>query len=451
MAKKTRIAGFDMGTSGLKVALADPESGKIKETKTYSYVDLHKYAAGVVPMYVYEKTVEAVLKELTAEFQLVSMSVETQLYSICGIIEGTEWVYQWNSSCDAKADSSIEEKLMRSGCRLHPLFGAYKAAALSAEGRVRFKPYGLKSAMIRFLTGDLATDYSTASSIGFLDIRNLKWNGLAEEIFGVSAEKMPELYRHNQPCGLLRKTFFAGEPSSTIVVPGLGDGPSASYACKGVSRFCGNLGTSMAARVLTMNQAPADDGMFRQAVDEKRMIVGGISPNGCSIFSLKDILKPGSIRVIQNPEPLMLMPWVHGEMTPYWSEKLSPVFLANCQRADEEAVETAVTKAVAFSFATIVNEVKKITGNTDPLLLAGGGTNNQQLIKVISGCIDDEILIPENADYLAAAGATMSAAEGMGLELIPQINVRTGPANDHSSYEEYLQWKVEAEKLARIV
>ena len=97
LGEKTEVlVGFDVGTSSLKVTIVDATSGKIIDNRRYNYQGFYEMAPGVVPVKIYKENASEVIRKLWKEFHLVAVAISTQMYSVCGMIQGELCAYQWN-------------------------------------------------------------------------------------------------------------------------------------------------------------------------------------------------------------------------------------------------------------------------------------------------------------------------------------------------------------------
>lgn len=446
--KKQRIAGFDVGTSSLKITLADPDTGLITENLKYDYAGFSELSPGVVPVKVYEENLQRALFEITGEYELLAMALDTQMYSVCAVEDGQTIAYQWNSLWEKRPEleDNFAHHLRRSGCQLDTLFGAYKIATNSNPNRT-FLPYGIKEYLLKYLTGTLATDYCTASAVGLLDIYTKRWNLPFVEMLGFKEHQMPKLFRHDMPFGTLHSQITRCE-TTTVVVPGLGDGPSASYACRQIGLFCGNLGTSMAARIFTNSpDLSSQSPLYTQVIDEELYITGGISSNACSVFTWSNNLGFQTASQLKDTKDLQFIPWIHGERAPYWSSSLRGTFLGMQADTTKEDISVAILKAIGFTFVTIARILEQYKRKGDPLILAGGGSNSMALLNLIAGCLDTEVAILKDADYLCSSGSVISAAQGIGLTVDPQMKIDMVISPDCNHRDEYEKWLKTAQSM----
>jgi sugar (pentulose or hexulose) kinase len=107
-------------------------------------------------------------------------------------------------------------------------------------------------------------------------------------------------------------------------------------------------------------------------------------------------------------------------------------------------------KAVSFTLATMIKKLEPYKKAKDVLVLAGGGINSQTILTVTSGCIDSDIAILEDSDYLCSTGAVISAGEAVGIAVEPHNKItRIIPANQNFK-KELDRWQQAGECLANL-
>lgn len=452
-AKKRVIAGFDVGTSSLKVSIADLDCLSVIDNRKYDYKDYRELSAGVVPVTIYLNNVKDAIRNISVDYDLTAVSVTTQWYSICGYVDGELAAYQWNClwATQKDAEENFREEMRKSGCPADSIYGAYKLCTVSDEERKKFLPYGIKECVIEDLTGTPVSDYTTASASGLFDIRKKTWNTRFIEKLGFDVDQLPKIMKHNEVCGKISPGLFPDLTLDTVVVPGLGDGASASYACREISSFCGNIGTSMAARVIT-DKIDAESGVsvWTYAIDDKTYVTGGISPNACSVFTWASKLGFDIAEKIGRKNDLLFLPWIHGERVPYWTSDLKGTFLGMKSDTTKEDITVAILKGISFTFSQMEKILENYCTGEDPIVLAGGASNSKVVLEVVAGSIGREITMVNNADYLCSTGAVLSAAEALGAVIRNEIKVDSRISPDGAYREEFSKWQNVSQRIAEI-
>ena len=443
--RKEVCLGLDVGTSAAKYTVLELPSGNVVAQRRLEY-SRQDTAVGVVPVRMYTEALDHLLGELTQEFIVRSVALTTAWYSAIAPADGGELVYQWNSIWERNDD--VERELTGyldvSGCHIDILFPVYKMMTAHVLRTMTFRPYGMKEYLIEWLTGERTTDYSTASASGLLNIKKRDWNEPLLHKLGYRREEMPQLARHNTVAG---RTKVKGE--SIVVVPGLGDGGSASYACKSVSEVAANIGSTMAARELSpVIRHSSPDRTWTFVVDESRYVNGGISSNGGSVLDWARKAKWTIDDVKVGPGGERFYPWLHGERTPFWSADLRGTFAGLTVQTDMATLSAAIVKGVAFTLSRMINAMANARSCPSGVVVAGGGVRLSEMLRVVQGSVSVPLTILRSFDYLASDGAALSAAEALGLPLEMHHDIEKVLEPNAAFRADYEAWIAEAGSVA---
>jgi len=444
--KREVSLGLDVGTSAVKCTAVDLSTGAAVAYRRMEYTrdDLD---TGIVPVSMYVAVVRHLLEELCREFHVRSLAVTTAMYSVIRVVDGVEYVYQWNSAWDRniEAERQAQGYLDGSGCYMDTLYPVYKLMTARVRGDTGFKPYGIKECLIESLIGEKVLDFGTGSATGLLDIREKGWNRPLMDKLGFSDDELPRLEYHNRGVG---HATIGGE--KLLVAPGLGDGISASYAGAAVSEVAANIGTTMAARELSTEvRHNAADRLWTLIVDETRYVNGAISSNGGSVlnWARKSKWPIDESTVRQGGE--RFHPWLHGERTPFWSADLRGTMTGMDVRTDIASLSSAMLKGVAFTLSRMINAIVLARTDNPNVVVAGGGVHLSELVRVVQGSVGVPLTILASFDYLAAEGAALSAVEAMGSNRttfrheVERVLEPTGEFND-----DYAAWIAEGNAIA---
>lgn len=438
------VVGVDVGTSSLKATAINVKTGAVACNLRYEYPKT-KALIGVVPARVYEETLIKMLDTLTAEFTLLSVALSSQMYSLCEETAEGVVVYQWNSLWprDVRAEEWLKGYMERSGCPVDTLYPAYKLATVKDKAERKFVPYGVKEYLIKFLSGELVTDYTTASASGLLDIYEKRWNEGLIKALGYSSEAMPQVRSHNTSIGEVKIPLSCRDGQDIALAPGLGDGISASYTCRGLTQICANVGTSLAARAFVGSPVPGCEELWTYVVDEERYVLGGISSNGCSVlnWARKWGFKLEEAELGESKKgDLFFFPWLHGERTPFWSSHLKGVCIGFQIDTNWQAFAGAIVKGVGFTLSNLIELVGANLPRHDLVAIAGGGVYLEKLMEVIAGSIPMRIAILQDVEYLASYGAALSAAEAIGISVPAEVKVDRLIEPTFQYRKEYEKW-----------
>jgi gluconokinase len=448
--KKNVIVGLDIGTSSIKYVVVDEMTGGILHNSIQCYEMKECILDGVVSVSVYENAVASIITQTIEKYSVSALGVSTQMYSICADIEGCLVAYLWNSPMPGSvaADGIMRDNFDISGCPPDSIYPVYKALATIGKDEILFLPYGIKEHIVKHLTGELVTDYSTASASGFFSLADLDWNDQLLDCLGMDRGAMPTVLKHNDIVGVITNADLSAS-GNTNVAPALGDGPSASLVCRNVSKLCANVGSSMAVRVLSgRDVSNHDTALWSYAFDDTTNLIGGISSNGCVVLDWANKVGIPGIEKLFDTGNCMFFPWLKGERTPYWNHDLRAQFVGIDSETDNAILSSAIFKGVAFTLRMIADRLTPYTASDDMVVLAGGGVHIPPLYEAITGVMTRDVGILRKSEYAAAIGATLSASSAIGLDVGIDVRVERVGAGNMRFESEYGKWRQTADMIA---
>ena len=238
--------GVDLGTSACKLLLVD-ETGKIHRTvsKEYPLFFPHPGWSEQNPQDWWKACLEGIpelLEGLDAS-QVKGIGVGGQMHGLVALDEADQVIRPailWNDGRTAKEVDYLNEEIGRSKLSEYTAniaFAGFTAPKLlwmrnqEPELFAKIKKIMLpKDYLVYCLTGVHACDYSDASGMLLLDVKNKKWSAEMLEICHLSEEQMPKLFESYEAVGCLRpdvaKTL--GLPEEVKVCAGAGDNAAAA-------------------------------------------------------------------------------------------------------------------------------------------------------------------------------------------------------------------------------
>lgn len=205
---------------------------------------------------------------------------------------------------------------------------------------------GLKDLLLLWLTGRLATETSSASGTGLLDVTTGRWSPLALAACGLPPDRLPEIV---PTTAVLRLTAQAaarlGLPAGTPVAVGAGDGPLANLGTGAIDPGVAglSLGTSGAIRLAVDGPHPdRTGGLFSYALADPLWVVGGATSNGADVVRWAGrALVPESAAAADSDtavldlaasvpagsDGLVMLPYLFPERAPLWQPALAGAYL----------------------------------------------------------------------------------------------------------------------------
>ena len=445
MSDNKAVMGIDIGTGSLKaIVLGFDDAAPLAEFQTNYEYDEAKYEQGVVPVRVYIDAVKQVLNEALGKFDLVSIALSSQMYSICADVNDELVAFQWNTVWDEDEEASeiLDDMYDISGCPVKTLYPSYKM--ISKTGRhIDFKTFGFKEYVVSWLTGgEMVVDLASASATGLFDIHNNDWNRKMLDIVGFRYEDMPKAERPDHVAGYITNPEIDTRGLKIAVCPGIGDGPSASYACKKISNIACNVGTSTAVRALTHDEGSMPlRKLWRYSMDDGYHAVGNISAFGCAVIDrardlgmLEDVTEDSGSHILFYPERLKGKAFETLDDYKACMVGLEP-------DSTMEEMGAAVIKGIGFIICQMAEQVNPEPKDTDLMIVVGGGLKIPLLREIMLNTLSIRVGTLEDSVYLVSLGAAASALEGAGSDAVydPEGLMVYEPTGRFS--EEFSIWK----------
>ncbi len=443
------VLGLDVGTSSLKYVAYQIDTSEVRVRATHAYSG---HGGRAVHLTDYISAIDEAIVVVSEENEIRAVAFTTQMYSL---VTGTGSVVGWDSpwKLAPHLGNEFREVCPASGAQPDPIFPIFKLADIDEQRRrgISLLPYGIKAALIEHYSGRRVVDMSEASATGIYDVRANRWCE-RYAAWGVPIGDLPMIVRHDERIGVVRKEF--GFTDHFAIVPGLGDGVSASVRGAEYATVAANLGTSVAARAIVNFPVTAtvptevdtdnDQAHWVFRIDEHRAVRGGISRAG---FGMLDQFRSAGYAVdafTKGPEPLFV-PWVFGVQWPLWDTRAVPALIGVGPDTSHNAIGSAIRRSVAFGIAWMIESHLPSDGTT-PCLVAGGGTGHQLFMDDLAGCVPVPMILPDGADYFAAEGAALSAANAIGNPVeLPRPSAKTIQPTGTLT-EQFEKWKTVASR-----
>ena len=256
--------GVDLGTSSVKLVLMD-ETGTIHGTTTREY-PLYFPQPGWSEQNPSDWYNEAIagLKELLKDVdktQVAGISFGGQMHGLVILDENDEVIRPailWNDGRTQKQVDYLNNEIGKetlSAYTANIAFAGFTAPKIlwvkenEPENFKRIKKIMLPKDYLAYkLTGTFCTDYSDASGMLLLDVKNRKWSKEMCDICGITEEMLPTLYNSAEKVGELKSELAKelGLSDGVVVAAGAGDNAAAAVGTGtvGNNRCNISLGTS---------------------------------------------------------------------------------------------------------------------------------------------------------------------------------------------------------------
>ncbi len=279
------------------------------------------------------------------------------------------------------------------------------------------------------LTGVFATDYSDASGMLLLDVKNKCWSKEMLDICGVKEEQLPTLYESYDKIGYLSPAVaeLLGLSDDVCVAAGAGDNAGAAIGTNTLANGKCNisLGTSGTVFAASDEYSSLSNNAIHSFCHSngKFHIMGCIlSAASCNKWLCEEILKTDDFSGEQiNISDDMLgnnhvyfLPYLMGERSPLNDTDARGVFLGMSLDTKRENIVQSVLEGVAFALRHNLQIAEESGLKVVKSTLCGGGAKSPLWRKIIANVLNIDIEIPESEEgpgYGAAILAMVSAGE----------------------------------------
>lgn len=475
--------GIDLGTSSVKLMLVDIE-GQVINTVTKEYSVSYP-----CPGWSEQNAADwwsaicEALPELLCGFdgQAVNgIGVAGQMHGLV-ILDKYDNIIRptilWNDGRTAKETAYLNEVIGKE--RLFEYTGNLAFAGFTApkllwlrnnepENFTKISKIMLPKDYINYLlTGKHCTDFSDASGMLLLDVKNKCWSKPMLDVCGISENQMPRLYESFRVVGKI-KTEHAelfGINRNAVVVAGAGDNAAAAIGTGTVGDGRCNISLGTSGTVFVSNNSFS--GNANQAIHSFCHSDGGyhlmaciLSAASCNKWFCDEIIKTEDYGAEETAidknnlgkNEIFFLPYLMGERSPINDTNATGMFIGlrpNTSRAD---MYQAVLEGVAFAVKDNLEVIDNLGVSVTESCLCGGGAKSKLWREILANVLNIELNIPVT-EQGPGYGSAMLAMVGAGsfenifqcIEKFIKIKKKVKP-----SYELAELYKDKYEKYRRI-
>ena len=434
--------GIDLGTSAVKLLLMD-SNGEIKNivSKEYPLYFPHPGWSEQNPVDWWKQAM-AGLKELLAEFdktKVAGISFGGQMHGLVTLDENDHVIRPailWN---DGRTGAETEylnivigkEKLSEYTANI--AFAGFTAPKIlwmqKQEPELWKKTAKImlpKDYLAYQFSGSFCTDYSDASGMLLLDVKNKCWSEQMLEICGVKEFQLPKLYESYEVVGTIKPEFAKelGVSENVKIVAGAGDNAAAAVGTGtvGAGKCNISLGTSgtifISSDHFTVDPVNALHS-FDHADGGYHLMGCMLSAASCNKWWMDEILQTkdyageqtGISKLGENQ--VFYLPYLMGERSPHNDPDARAMFLGMSMNTMRQDMTQAVLEGVAFGLRDSLEVARSQGIEVQCSKICGGGAKSPLWQKIIANVMNLTLEIPKNEEG-PGLGAAMLAAVGCG-------------------------------------
>ena len=399
--------GIDLGTSAVKLLLMD-EKGKILNVVSREYPLIFPQPGWS------EQDPDAWIREtmtgiaqLTEGFdktQIVGIGAGGQMHGLVVLDEDDKVIRPailWNDGRTYKEVDYLNQQIGKdklSDYTANIAFAGFTAPKLlwmrnqEPENFARIRKIMLPKDYVNYrLSGVHCTDYSDASGMLLLDVKNKCWSKEMLDICGVSEAKMPKLFESYEPVGQILPEVAAklGLPDTVLVAAGAGDNAAAAVGTGTVGDGSCNISLGTSGTIFISSEKFGVDEnnalhSFVHADGQYHLMGVVLSAASCNKWWMEEILKTGDFVEEQkeiDPEKLgrnhvYFLPYLMGERSPINDTNARGTFIGMTMDNTRADLTQAVLEGVAFAIRDSLEVARAIGIDIKKSTICGGGAKS---------------------------------------------------------------------------
>lgn len=435
--------GADLGTSALKLILADSD-GKIitSVTRAYDVNYPHPGWSEQSPQDWWTAFCDGVA-ELTKSIdadKIRGISVAGQMHGLVILDENDEVirpVILWNDGRTNEETAYLNEcigKEKLSNLTANIAFAGFTAPKLlwlkkhERENFDKISKIMLPKDYINYrLTGKHMTDYSDASGMLLLDVKNRCWSDEMIDIIGINKNQLPVLFESYENAKISKDSAkMLGLSEECIVTAGAGDNAAAAIGTGTIGEGNCNISLGTSGTIFISSDEFSVDSnnalhSFCHSDGGFHLMGCMLSAASCNKWFCEEILKTNdytSEQVEITDEKLgenhvFFLPYLMGERSPINDTDARGVFIGMRPDTTRYDMVQAVLEGVAFAIRDSLEVAKSLGISISKSTLCGGGAKSKLWRKIIANVLGIDIEIPA-CEEGPGFGAAMLAMTGYG-------------------------------------
>lgn len=426
--------GIDLGTSSVKLLLTD-DKGSILRTasRDYPLIFPQEGWSEQNPLEWKKGTLSALSEILEGidRTRIKGIGVAGQMHGLVILDENDEVIRPailWNDGRTQKQTDYLNNVTGKE--RLSQYTGNIAFAGFTApkilwlkenepESFRRIKKIMLPKDYINYiLTGVFATDYSDASGMLLLDVKNRCWSEEMLDLCGIKKEMMPSLYESYEIIGRVKEELSLPE---AIVTAGAGDNAAAAIGTGTVGNGRCNISLGTSGTVFISSDTFSVDEYnslhsFCHADGKYHLMGCMLSAASCNKWFSEEILGEYDFNALQRDIPeekpgnnsIYFLPYLMGERSPINDTDARGVFLGLSLDTGRQDMVLAVLEGVAFAIRDSFEVAKSLGINIKESCLVGGGAKSPLWRKILANVLGIRLNILKTEQGPGMGGAILA-------------------------------------------
>ena len=276
------------------------------------------------------------------------------------------------------------------------------------------------------LSGSFATDYSDASGMLLLDVKNKKWSKEMIDICSISEDMLPKLYESYEVVGDIKPELAKelGLNDDIKIIAGAGDNAAAAIGTATVGEGACNISLGTSGTVFISSKNFGVDSFnalhsFAHADGNYHLMGCMLSAASCNKWWMEEILKTKDFAKEQSDidnlgeNNVFFLPYLMGERSPHNDPDAAGTFIGMRMDTKREDMTLAIFEGVTFALRDSLEVARSLGIKIDRTMICGGGAKSPLWKRLVANILNVEVEVPVSEEG-PGFGAAILAAVGCG-------------------------------------
>lgn len=274
------------------------------------------------------------------------------------------------------------------------------------------------------MTGVHSCDYSDASGMLLMDVKNKCWSKEMMEICSVKEEQLPKLFESYEITGALTDVAAAelGLTTACKIAAGAGDNAAAAVGTGTVGDGGCNISLGTSGTIFISSKEFGVDKFnalhsFAHADGNYHLMGCMLSAASCNKWWMDDIIGTKDYPAEQKPitddklgeNNVYYLPYLMGERSPHNNPDARALFIGMSMDSTRADMTQAVLEGVAFAIRDSFEVAKDLGINITETKICGGGAKSPLWRKIIANVLGIKVNIIESEEGPGLGGAMLAA------------------------------------------
>lgn len=272
------------------------------------------------------------------------------------------------------------------------------------------------------LSGVHCTDYSDASGMLLMDVKNKCWSKEMMEICGVTEEQLPRLFESYDAVGRLKPELVdsLGLSENVKIIAGAGDNAAAAVGTGTVGDGMCNISLGTSGTIFISSKTFGVDEnnalhSFAHADGCYHLMGCMLSAAACNKWWSEEILKTKDFAAEQaeitalGENQVFYLPYLMGERSPHNDPKARGTFIGMSMDTTRADMTQAVLEGVAFGLRDSLEVARSLGVQIERTKICGGGAKSPLWKRIIANVMNLKVDVIESEEGPGYGGAILAA------------------------------------------